>query len=94
MEISPDRTNWRKFCQEPPLTKDEYVEWHEMATAVRENDNVYDFIAARTGEAWTIFMQKEHAPMASWSTVVEWADANRALQRAEIKAYQEWRKKP
>ena len=89
MEIKPDRTNWKRFCKEPQLTEVEQKAWNELASAIQQNDVLYDFINAET--EWAAF-QQERLRTDDWSDLVEWADANRALQRAEIKAYQEWRK--
>jgi len=87
VHIEPDRTNWHKFCQEPQLTKAEFAKWHEMASVIKKNDALYDFIAEETDAEWTMFMQ-ERVSTDSWSALVERADIRRRLKRAEIKAYQ------
>lgn len=91
MEIKPDRTNWKLFCEEPPLTKDEIAEWNEMASAIHQDDSLFDFISDETAAEWEgAYARKRLA--GDWVDAVEWADANRALQRAEIRAYQERKK--
>ena len=89
MEMKPDRTNWKLFCQEPPLTEDEITEWNELASAIMRNDALFDIVAAETETEWQLAYSLE--PSTDWTSVVEWADANRASQRAEIRAYQKWK---
>lgn len=91
VNIKPNRTNWKQFCQEPPLTEDEIAEWNELASAIMQNDALFDAIAAETEAEWQRAYSLKPGTK-DWTDMVEWADANRALQRAEIKAHRKWRK--
>lgn len=93
VQIKPDITNWRQFCAEEPLTEQEYAAWKQMASAIKQNDGLFDIIAAETEAELAVFHQREPFPTSDWMNAVKWADAFRALQRAEIRAYQEWKRR-
>lgn len=85
-----NRTNWKEFRQEPPLTEKEIGLWNQMAGECVKNDALFQFLE---NETESLLMEARKAPNRSgdWSDVVEWADANRRLQRAEIAAYLKWK---
>jgi len=89
-EIKPDGTNWKQFCAEPTLTDEEHAEWSEMCAEIVKNDAVFTFVEDRTETEWAGACRAKPGP--DWSDMIEWADANHRLQRAEIKAWQEWKK--
>lgn len=88
---SPDRSNWKLFCQEPALTESEQTIWVQMAQLHRQDDAFASFCDIETSEAWATAKTNSLLPRTKdWSDLVFWADASRALKRAEIKAYQKW----
>ena len=91
-DIRPDRTNWQQFCQEPPLTKKEAALWDQMAKAVGEDDELFDFIFGATEAEGKELRRAELASRSDdWSDLVAFADAARKLKRAEIKAWAKWK---
>ena len=92
VDIKPDRTNWRQFCQEPPLTDEEWAEWREMAEAIRQAEDegdgtLFDFITSETQGECDEYIAREQE---GWSGLVARSDANRRLERAEIAAWRRY----
>jgi hypothetical protein len=77
--IKPDRDNWRQFCEEPPLTEDEYERWCAMADVVTADDDLLtEMIEAVPADRTPIMFGDD------WSDVVERIDARRRTDRAEL----------
>jgi len=50
IEATPNRKNWREFCEEPELSKTELREWREMADAIRADNALFDEVIEATRE--------------------------------------------
>ena len=91
--IRPDRTNWRQFCQEQPLSTDEATEWRKMADAILADDTatLFDFIIKATGTEVKAEAQAEQATTKDWSDLVQEVDTSCRRKRAELVAWRQWR---
>lgn len=91
IQMEPTKHNWAQFCHEPPLSESEYRQWCSIATLIRENDAAFDFMVDATKPEWLAVKETEKSD--GWTGLVEWSDANRRLQRAEIRTFERWKTK-
>ena len=92
------RTNYREYCQEPELTKDEHRQWHIMAKAIREqiqgkpldDSPLFCHIEQETEVEHAAYRTAETCRTTDWRDVATFADACRKLKRAEIAAWRKW----
>jgi hypothetical protein len=91
-DIKPDRTNWKSFCTQQPLSESEHAEWDEMAKAMKENYFAFLYVEAHTKEEFDALWSSERdcSPDRGWQALVDNCDARTILSRAEIEAYRKW----
>jgi len=89
--VAASRENWRSLCQEPELTEDEQRERLQMQHQFRQQAGLFDYILACTEQEWNALPTVPEGGH-TWEGLVEWADAYRRLQRAELAAWQEWKR--
>lgn len=88
VQSTPTHDNWEQFCSEPSLSDDEVKTLSEMRAAAWRDKTLASFLIEQTRDLQDAL--DEVVPTLNWSDMVEWADRNRRLQRAEIAAYREW----
>ena len=88
--VNPERTNWRKFCQEPKLTKQELNQLQQIGKLVRKDDAFSDYILAATELKQIAVNIAAKKKSGDWSDVVAWADAYRRYNRIKITAWKTW----
>lgn len=81
IEIKPTQKNWREFCEESPLTDEEYDEWLRLCGAVKAHGELYEQLLKDVpgNRKPTVFGDPE-----DWSDVVAEIDAKRIMARAEL----------
>ena len=92
------RANYRDFCTESELTKDEQQQWHVMARAIREqihgkpldDSPLFCHIQGETEAEHAAYRAAELCCTRDWSDVAAFADACRRLKRAEVAAWLRW----
>jgi len=98
-----NRSNYREYCQEPELTKDEQHDWHVMARAIRDSlgevaaekgtlddSPLFTYITTQTAAEHAAYRTAEAKCTGDWSDVAEFADACRREKRAELAAWHRW----
>lgn len=88
IETRPTRENWESFCEEEPLSKDEWAAWYSLAEVARENETVAAFI--ETEAAAEIAEHDQFEFTYDWSNLVESSDRFKRMRRAQIAAWQKW----
>lgn len=82
------RENYHEFCTEPELTRDEWLQRHEMAAAARSDEATMAYIDAATEAEREA--QDYVRPTKDWADLARSADVWRRLVRAQIAAWREW----
>lgn len=90
-ETKPNRQNWEQFCEEEPLTKEEWATWYELAAVARVNGEVANFIETEAADEIAEHDQFEFTY--EWSNLVESSDRFKRMRRAQIAAWQKWRER-
>jgi len=87
--IRPDRTNWRQFCQEQPLSTEENKAWREMVDASEADDTgeLSEFIYTAIVEMPTMTASGQAE---EWAGLAQWSDAWRRKRRVALAAWARW----
>jgi len=73
------------------LTRDEHKKWRAMAGVLLVDDAAFRYVRDATTALFEAAKKAEIArAQGDWSDLVNWADANRRLKRAEIEAYRKY----
>jgi hypothetical protein len=88
IETVPTRENWESFCEEEPLTEEEWVAWYSLAEVARENDEVASFIESEAADEIAEHDQFEFTY--DWSCLVQSSDRFKRMRRAQIAAWAKW----
>jgi len=90
-DFKPGHGTWTNFCREDELTRDEYKEWRAMAGVFLVDDAAFRYVRNVTSPLFEAAKKAEIArAQGGWSDLVNWADANHRLKRAEIAAYRKY----
>lgn len=91
VETTPNRENWEGFCEEEPLTEEEWAAWYELAAVARENDEVAEFIESEAAEE--IAEHDQYVFTYSWPSLVQSSDKRKRMRRAQIAAWRKWQER-
>jgi len=91
VETRPTRDNWEQFCEEEPLTEEEWAAWYELAAVARVNGEVATFIETEAADEIAEHDQFEFTY--DWSNLVQSSDKFKRMRRAQIRAWRKWQEK-